>query len=320
MNKYFSIYQLFPTNGYLMHSYVIKTPNDKIIVIDGGNEIYMEKPYIHSAIRAILGINQNDYFDVDAWFITHGHNDHYGEISKLFNSYDKDSNFKVKNFYFDFPDFINSKFSVNDYRIESIDALKNGLDNYAKVNKINTNGRYYDMLNGSVINSQSVKNGLTITIDGIDFEILQTYDEIDDDQINGNSLIIKVQASNKSKSCLFLGDASEVSGERLLRNCGDKVKSDIVQMSHHGQAGVTKSVYDAVGATLRLWPTPKWVWSNATKFKIGEVRDWFGTDEFSPNKNNYLVACLYESYPNDPTSVEDWKKCIDYMKIDIEIE
>ena len=80
MKKQFEIYQLFPNKGYLMHAYLVKTPNDKIVVIDGGNEIYMEKPYIQWAIRAILGLEKDEYFEVDAWFLSHMHDDHTNEF------------------------------------------------------------------------------------------------------------------------------------------------------------------------------------------------------------------------------------------------
>ena len=52
------IYQLCPHSGYLMESYLIKTPNNKIIMIDGGSNTYMEKAYLPSAIRAILGLKE----------------------------------------------------------------------------------------------------------------------------------------------------------------------------------------------------------------------------------------------------------------------
>lgn len=320
MQKQFEIYQLFPNKGYLMHSYLIKTPNNKIVIIDGGNMIYMEKAFLPWAIRGILGLNEKDYFEVDAWFLSHGHNDHYGELLTMLKEYDENSNYKIKNFYFDFPDFANTKFSTNDYGLDNLELLKKGLDRYAEINGIKTEKRFYDQLNGAVINSEAVKKGLTITVDGIDFEILMTYDLDDDDQVNGNSTIIKVVASSgKSKTCLFLNDASEVSGQRFLRTYNNKVKCDIVQMAHHGQAGVLKDVYDAVDASLRLWPTPSWVWTQPDKYRIGEVRGWFGTDE-TKNTPTDFVGCLYEKYPTDPTSVEEWKECCKYMKIVIDIE
>ena len=64
MSNKTEIYQLCPHNCYLMHSYLIKTPNDKIIVIDGGHNYYMKKAYLPHAIRAILGLNDGDYFEI----------------------------------------------------------------------------------------------------------------------------------------------------------------------------------------------------------------------------------------------------------------
>ena len=90
-------------------------------------------------------------------------------------------------------------------------------------------------------------------------------------------------------------------------------------MAHHGQAGVCKDVYDAIDAKLRLWPTPNWVWTQPDKYRIGEVRDWFGIPD-DKNTDTDFVACLYDNYPNDPTSIEDWKSCVEQMKITINIE
>jgi glyoxylase-like metal-dependent hydrolase (beta-lactamase superfamily II) len=319
MDKKIEIYQLAPVPGALMHSYLIKTPNGKLVMMDGGNEErYMEKAYLSTAIRALLGIGEKDYFEIEAWFLTHGHDDHYGEMSMMLKEYDKYSNYKINNIYFDFPDFINSPWK--DYNLSSLNNLKDRLDNYAKINGIDCGGkRYYDLLNGAVINSKSVEDGLTITIDGVNFEILQTYDETDD-QVNGNSLVIRVQDCNKkSKTCLFLGDASVVSGERLLKKYGKKLKSDIVQLAHHGQAGVDKPVYDAVDAELRLWPIPNWVWNDRTRFKTEETRRWFNIDLENVGKSDF-ISCLYEKYPENYLSIDSWKECLDGMKIVLEIK
>lgn len=310
MEKKVEIYQLFPHPGYLMHSYLIKTPNDKIVVIDGGNTRYMQDAYLPFAIRAVLGLSENDYFEIEAWFISHAHDDHYGEFVMMMREYTKESNYKVNNFYFDFPDFENGKYGFRDYNLESIQELKDSFQKYATVNGIETKD-YYTSLNGAVINAETVKKGLVMKIDGVDFDIMQTWDS-SDDQVNGNSTIIRV-SFNGSKTCLFLNDASVVSGLRLLNTYGDKLKSDVVQLAHHGQAGVSKEVYDAIDADLRLWPIPSWVWTKP-QYKTSETRGWFGTDPENPSEKDF-VGCLYKKYPSNHRSVEDWKESIDCMKI-----
>ena len=315
MSNKTEIYQLTSDAGILMQAHVVKTPNQKIIVIDGGNETYLEKPYLPSAIRAILGLNDGDYFEIEAWFVSHGHCDHYGEMSMMLRNYDETSNYKINNIYFDFPEFTNPKYDESDYDLNKVANLKKGLNNYAKVNKINCGDSYYDYLNGRFINKETVDAGLSFTFDGVRFDILQTRDDEQDDQINGNSMVIRTYIENTdSKTCLFLNDTSIVSGARLLKTYGASLKSDIVQMAHHGQAGADKDVYDTIAADVRLWPVPFWVWLNEETYQIGAVRAWVGVDKDNVTKND-LVSCLYERYPDDYASVEDWKKCVDCMKV-----
>ncbi len=33
-------------------------------------------------------------------------------------------------------------------------------------------------------------------------------------------------------------------------------------MAHHGQAGATKQLYEAIAPKICLWPTPEWLWNN----------------------------------------------------------
>ena len=307
------LYQLAPETGSLMQSYVIKTSNNKIVVIDGGidGDGLNSPTYLPSAIRAILGLEDGAYFEVEGWFISHAHADHYNELCKMLGEYNAQSNYKINNFYFDFPaDF--SIIPAQDYDKTLLNKFKMGLDNYASVNGITTDS-YYDELNSSVINEAAINEGLVIDIDGVKFEILQTWTTTEG-TVNDTSLVMKMYVEDQS--VLFLNDVTEISGARLADSWPvEKVKSDIVQMAHHGQAGADKPLYDIVDAKVHLWPSPAFVWDNPDVYPIGEVRSWVGATEVADDYN--LVACLYESYPQDPTSVEDWKGCIDGMKISL---
>jgi len=42
----------------------------------------------------------------------------------------------------------------------------------------------------------------------------------------------------------------------------EKIKSDIVFLSHHGQNGANKNFYAAVKPEICVWPTPQWLWDN----------------------------------------------------------
>ena len=315
MEKKVEIYQLAPHSCMLMEGYIIKTASDKIIVVDGGSgEVYMDKAYLPTTIRALLGLKEGEYFEIEAWFLSHGHNDHYGELLMMFREYDENSNYKINNFYFDFPDFVNSHFDESDYTVSSLEELKAGFDKYAKVNGLQPVPGYFDYLNGRVVNADTVAQGLTISVDGVDFEILQTQSP-EDDQVNGNSMVFRVNPNYEGgRTCMFLNDTSVWSGAKLLKTYGDKLKSDIVQMAHHGQAGADKDVYETIDASLRLWPVPFWVWQNEEEYKIGEVRSWFGIGQ-EPDKQADLVSCNYSKYPKEYTSIEEWTSCLDEMKI-----
>ena len=162
MQNKLQIYLTAPDKNVLSQCVIIKTPNNKIVVVDGGHLEF--EPCLAPAIRGILGLKDDEYFEIEAWFISHAHGDHYGELVKMFNGAEKNTNFKVNNIYFDFPIFENT--NLHDFEPKFLQMYKDALDNYAKMHGIDCNGSCYDYLNGKVINRESVEKGLTITIDG----------------------------------------------------------------------------------------------------------------------------------------------------------
>ena len=335
------LYQLAPERDSLMMSYIIVTPHRKIIVIDGGLDGagFAAPPYLPSAIRGILGIGQNDYFEVEAWFLSHGHKDHLNELAKMLTAYKAEDNYKINNFYFDFPDFgkeWKTSSGEGDYDLEEVEKLKQGIENYYTVNPFggiyganipeeqwtrpaDAENYYYDLVNGAVINGTSVRDGLTISIDGVDFQVLLTWKKA---STNVNSTSVILRMVYEGKSVLFLGDAYTDSGQRLLKQYeADQIKSDYIQMGHHGQNGPAKAFYDAIDAanSKRLWPTPVWVWEvykSKNNINTDTTRKWLGLpadfNEFAAQglleAGNDFISGLYKAYPDDPTRVDCWNK------------
>ena len=330
------LYQLAPNKDALMESYVIKTKNNKLIVIDGGIDGTgkEEDPYMPSALRSILCLEEGEYFEVEAWFISHPHSDHYYELSKCLKNYTKDSNYKINNFYFDLPDIDDyyaargnlglTSYAYGDY--SKFENFKLNFNNYANVNKIDIESEsmlWYDDINGSVINKDEIKWGLDIEVDGVRFEILQTWDYLDrkgSEDLNETSLVMRAWV--EEQSILFLNDlggfnSDRSSGARLVNTYGEALKSDIVQMAHHGQKGSQKALYDLVDAKVHLWTTPAFVWKYPSTYThLVETRKWVnGGKDFVVGNAYNIVACLYEAYPRDATSIADWTAVKDGMKI-----
>ena len=334
------LYQLAPEDQSLLMSYVIRTPMDKIIVIDGGIAGYGKEapPYMPAAIRAILGLGQNDYFEVEAWFLSHGHNDHIGELAKMLEGYTADSNYKINNFYFNFPDFgteWKSSAGANDYDLEEVDQLKRGFENYYSINAftgidgatipeeqfVKPAGAgetyYYDLINAAVITTDRITEGLDFNIDGVNIRALQTWAK-NNSNVNSTSTVLRLTYGEHS--VLFLGDSYTDNSARMLKMWDIKdVASEYVQMGHHGQHGPDKGFYRKIGAadSIRLWPTPIWVWEvyKATNnIATDETRGWMGLPkdfkEFAEQgldkTGRDFISGMAGAYPEDPAKVSAW--------------
>lgn len=251
------LYQVAPDKDMLMNCYVIKTINNKLIVIDGGGSVTSNTGYLYEKLQEISG---QEVPQVEAWFLTHLHDDHVTE----FNSLVKDSSKKIdiKNVYFNLPSkkFMNSSESGKySYLFDDVKAS-------------------YDKLYGAgsfdAIGGKNVFEGDVIEIDGVKIDILLTVtDEEKESNINDTSLIFK--ATIAGNTVMFLADTYIHEGQRLLDKYGSALKSDVVQVSHHGQNGVRQNVYQAIDPDVCLWPSPIWVFNNHPGiYQTPEVRNW----------------------------------------------
>lgn len=242
------IYQLTNTTPYQMMGYVIKTSQGKLIVIDGGHFGQSDELY---RILALEGL------DVDIWFLTHIHCDHYGSIIELLKQH-KDVN--IKQFW-------------RNKRDETLNFM-----NQSEIDEVTKWYEFEDLHNFSIhdpqINEEILLGDTKIEVLGV------SNPEIHNNIINNQSMVLKI--TEKDFSILFLGDLGIEGGEKLLKN-GGRIEADAVQMAHHGQKGVNRNVYEAIGARYAFWPTPKWLWDNTEylggtpgngDFQTPEVISW----------------------------------------------
>ena len=70
------LYQFSGKNGRQMMSYLIETPDGRLIMIDGGQ-------YCDEDADFLEGFLINKGGRISAWFITHAHDDHFGALLRL---------------------------------------------------------------------------------------------------------------------------------------------------------------------------------------------------------------------------------------------
>lgn len=231
--------------------YVIKSRNGKLILVDGGRDVDADLVFNY--------IEEYGNGKVDYWYITHPHSDHVGALLKLL----EEKNIEIENLCYSF--LSDEWYKENDKRGYEIEhAMIEALNSEKIKNKI-----------------ECTKNQI-IEMDNIKCEIIRIANPeiINSDNGNDSSMVFKMTATDVNKSIIFLGDAYTYTSKELLEN-PEILKSNAVQMAHHGQNGVTKEVYDAIDPEICFFNCPKWLYNNdngngynSGKWKSIIVREW----------------------------------------------
>ena len=233
------LWMLSSTTGAQNLNIVIKSPNGKLIVIDGGWEADADK--LSSLILQQGG-------EVDAWLVTHPHEDHVGALCAILN----DSARKIK------IDKIYCSLATPEW-YRQVSPTGAGIADQLL-------SAFTKLPVGTVTNN--IGRGTEINIDDVNIRVLNNRGVYTYNGVNNSSLVYKIRVSGQS--ILILGDLAYDGGKDLIKSCtAEELKSDIVQMAHHGQQGVDQDAYALIAPTTCLWPTPAWLWNNDNGGGVG---------------------------------------------------
>jgi beta-lactamase superfamily II metal-dependent hydrolase len=259
----FTLWQLPEQTHSQMMSYVIRSVGGRLIVIDGGTT--GDAPYLRGFLAALGN-------SVQAWFITHPHSDHVGTLVEILRH---PQGLTVGTIYASMPD-------------------SDWVAKYVPPNEVTEVTDFQTALKAADRSTTDMAVGQVVLIDGIRIEVLGIKNpEFTQNALNNSSAVLRV--SDKAKTVLFLGDLGFEGGKKLVRNAGrDRLRTDYVQMAHHGQNGVGEDVYRAINPSYCLWSTPQWLWNNDAGKGTGsgpwrtlEVRTWMAKLNI---KRHYISA------------------------------
>ena len=304
-------------------SYVIRTGQGKTIVIDGGWSEY-DGANLFSYLQKVTG-QTNPH--IDAWFLTHPHGDHYGVLLEFANKYS--SQVTVDAFYHRMPtDEECDKYFYNANPTKIKNAVANILNKVGMLK--DRQGNATRIVSVNPVHSRKCNS--SFDFDDVHFDILMTVDDLfwgcdnittkysgtkanagnnytnetiaqlTADNLNNSSVVFRVTMGGKT--ILFLGDAAQSAGIMLKRyhdaNQSDNgkyfsLKSDIVQIAHHGTNNVQQVVYQAIDPDIALWPTPKWDYAATADYSITQyyTRQWLSSLGVVDYVSGYGPQVLY---------------------------
>ncbi len=225
-------------------SYVVRLADSRFVLIDGGCDDHEECEHLFDVLCA-----QNERDDkkivIAAWLFTHAHDDHIGCFLKFAEKY---------------AGKVEIQKLVYDFVFEASGTSEMQRQKFLRVAP-------------GIAESVTPKTGMRFEFPGVAFEVVTTGREIEEiKNFNETSTVFKMTAGKYS--AMFLGDIHGQGAEKILQlHPKEYIKSDILQVAHHGYWGATDELCRVIDPSILLWPCPDY---------------WYGFARTLP-QNKYLT-------------------------------
>ena len=240
-------------------SYMLKTKNNYIVMIDGGG--YEDSSHLEEVLMENGGV-------VTHWYITLAHNQNFGALQKIIEN----GNIKVENIYISFNDIEWYQKYESDRVLpilEFLSVMDEHKQNYAEVPanyEIQFDDWYISLLNW--------KNP-----------------DFNGDYAGFNqSMIIKV--NNMYRSIIFMGNSAKQSGNFFKDNHLDELRCDAVQISNNGSQFVDNEVYQKMKPKYLLMPVPNESDTNKARNYMNDLKNLLNPKEVylsNEGDNNLII-------------------------------
>ncbi len=224
-------------------SLVVTLADGSFLLIDGGKEandehqdrknlfefLWEHKPKHHEKPK------------IAAWLISHSHTDHINLCQEFLKEYG--DRVELALFGYNFPDF------------------ETGIITKSEGKELYWQTTTKDLLDKRFPNTTryTMHTGQSLLLPGCEVEILTTWEDFWPQEMpsaNHSSFIIRLKFAT-GKTVMLPTDAWKPTTALAVSIWGDYLKSDVLQVVHHGLSGGNIDFYKAVAPELLLWPTPE---------------------------------------------------------------
>ncbi len=239
-------------SGAVGLSYIVTLEDGSFIVFDGGNVaqggiehdiLWNTLVALHKEIYGAEPTTTNPVH-IAAWVLTHVHGDHYNAFSQLGKKYGSTGLLKMDYMIANTP-------SADSCYLWTEETTKMSPDRINSLQNCFKGGFTYI----------KVMTGQKFYLANVEIEVLTTWMDLNPiTPANGNNTntVLRFTLSNKESSNkvtqVWTGDANRWQSRFLCATYGDYLKSDMVNIAHHGNAGCEVEFYDKVSPTAVWWP------------------------------------------------------------------
>ena len=189
-------------------SFLIKFPNDKVVLIDTGEE--EEGQNVVNYIKEFL--KRENLTQIDYLLLTHQDSDHVGGAVEVLKEIKVENVFRPK------------------VLVENEVQLIEKYPNYT----ISNTQTYSNVINLAYHNNCNIlfnESGLKLDFEGAIVEFLSPSEDV---YSNSNDYSAVLMITYQTKKFLFMGDASVEIEQKLIENYGENLKCDVLKVGHHG--------------------------------------------------------------------------------------
>lgn len=216
-----------PQNGMC---YIWRLEDGTFVILDGGFNYAVGAENLYAVLKQLAP--EGKKIVISAWFISHFHGDHAGAFVKFANSYR--TKIILNAVVFNMP--TEQEHLQVDHTWHYWGTIEPLMEYYGATMYIAHPGQVYHFANAKI-------------------DVLYTMEMYAPEKFtyyNTSSLVLDVQFGEFNM--MMLCDASEYSNPYIRNNYGDSLKSEVVQVAHHGYEGGSFELYALIDPIYVLWP------------------------------------------------------------------
>jgi len=216
--------------------YIIQCADGSFFIIDSAHMFSINDHHrLYDLLRRLTPKGQK--IVISGWFFSHAHQDHIAMFMNFLTA--GFENYQIERLYYNFP---------------SLNVL--GSDKWKESDKVTM--REFDQLieKHKEIPIVKLHTGQRFFVRNLEFQVLATHEDIYPGSLscyNDCSTILLMTVDGCRT--LFLGDSNYTESTILVSRYGSYLKSDIIQVAHHGYNAANVGIYFCADAKVSLYAT-----------------------------------------------------------------